>query len=1029
MACSLLFPVICQVLSLVATPANALDAGLLSRIVFINAFRYMFISRYVTSDGAPHHGVLAATPATSGSMCANATRFIHIWMASVQVGLRVQWTSVFMKLSLLLHALYHLPALSAISVYCGLRIPVTASPISRNRQCTPLRRAASSRSPAYMRPVITSNCRVYRQDGLTWARSLLDHAASYLYAWMPRHGASSGTLHTLRNFRELLQKKESKKPSASRSNNVLQKPERPVGSQSVRHSSETFVASPEVYALLSTWISTPIRMCRNGYSTGLLFMGDDNDSTPHKQARVESSSSMEFNLNASPATPASLFSPPSPGPRVVTQPHVWGSLMALPEDIDGDVFAARIKQLITAITFTAFVQVTPTDDKVCPMDRGFERFAVVSAIQENLVDDEGKSVVRGAIRGGGVRSITLADFPLGDGTMYALDFNLDIGRAANSAFMKRRLAGLDAAVKSPLSPDEMDTWLHFNPEGATHTFSLLLLPSIRADQTGLIASSAQPPAQVRRDICEFLHVQNLKELPMAVYARGEGSEIVSLEPGLLARVIQGVQHLGTPANSGTNCTLCRPIRILPAISTTRTRTSQNAGHRAIGNLSANQAGYDPNPPFSPEAQYNPLPRAVLRLPWDSSAAGPANSLTFRFGRGSPGDIVTTVALHLANFFRQWLKSNAETAEFEYWMSRVLVKVRLNKPVRVVVAATHGALFAGVYEALQHTVFERLDRLTRIALSTGLCLSTVCLGGSFCHKCGKPGHVGRECPQSTSTPRLELTYRCPLCGDLAGPGKGHEWDTCNRARLIQMGSPSATTCGICGHPEHSTPQCPCLYDEQRQDVVLLPKMRAELVAAGWELGTDSQLPKAAGTLLPGIDTPTRSLTKAVADASPESSSSSALSQIDTTSALSASASITATNAAVMTDLQHRISQTLQLQFTTTLQRELQPLKNEMTEVKQAMADQSKHVGELTDLVSTSTAFMARVSAANKRNSQQLLALRDQLNRMARPADQMTVASQEDPFVDAEDYDPAFPTDTLVGEPTPPGLKSPDSEMQI
>ena len=244
--------------------------------------------------------------------------------------------------------------------------------------------------------------------------------------------------------------------------------------------------------------------------------------------------------------------------------------MALPEDIDGNVFAARITQLITAVTFTAFVQVTPIDDKVCPMDRGFERLAVASAIQENLVDDEGKSVVRGTIRSGGVRAINLADFPPGDGSMYVLDFNLDIGRAVNSTFLKRRLAGLDAAVKSPLSPDQMDTWFNFNPDGATHTLSLLLLPSIRADQTGLIASSAQPPAQVREDICKFLQVQNLKELPMAVYARGEGTEIVSFEPGLLARVIQGVQHLGTPANSGTNCTLCKPIRILPAINTTRT---------------------------------------------------------------------------------------------------------------------------------------------------------------------------------------------------------------------------------------------------------------------------------------------------------------------------------------------------------------------------------------------------------------------------------------------------------------------------
>ena len=63
-ACILLFLVIFQVLSLVDTLANAFAAGLLSRTVLIKAFCYVFISRYVPSDGAPHHGILAATPAT-----------------------------------------------------------------------------------------------------------------------------------------------------------------------------------------------------------------------------------------------------------------------------------------------------------------------------------------------------------------------------------------------------------------------------------------------------------------------------------------------------------------------------------------------------------------------------------------------------------------------------------------------------------------------------------------------------------------------------------------------------------------------------------------------------------------------------------------------------------------------------------------------------------------------------------------------------------------------------------------------------
>jgi uncharacterized alkaline shock family protein YloU len=55
------------------------------------------------------------------------------------------------------------------------------------------------------------------------------------------------------------------------------------------------------------------------------------------------------------------------------------------------------------------------------------------------------------------------------------------------------------------------------------------------------------------------------------------------------------------------------------------------------------------------------------------------------------------------------------------MPRILVKLRMNKPIRVVIAVTYGRLFAGVYEALQGTVLERLDRYTQIVLSAG-CVS-------------------------------------------------------------------------------------------------------------------------------------------------------------------------------------------------------------------------------------------------------------------------------------------------------------------
>ena len=354
---------------------------------------------------------------------------------------------------------------------------------------------------------------------------------------------------------------------------------------------------------------------------------------------------------------------------------------------------------------------------------------------------------------------------------------------------------------------------------------------------------------------------------------------------------------------------------------------------------------------------------------------------------------------------------------------------------MVIAVTYGQLFAGVYEALQGTVLERLDRYTQIVLSAGLCLSTICLGGTFCNKCGKPGHIGKDCPQSPATPRNEITYRCPLCGELAGPGKGHEWDACNKAKKIQMGAPSATTCGICGHPEHSTPQCPSIFDELLQEVILLPKMKQELASAGWTIGTDSQSVTQDGAAQSATVTPTRPTPQA-SNVTPASSSSSALSQVDTTSALSVSASAlataTATNAIVMADLQNDIIRNLQLELTGTLQRELQPLRTELGEVRQAVVEQGKNVTALAEVVGQNTTFMLKVSAANKRTGLQISALRDQLNRELnlanRPADQMSAVSQEDLFHDSEDYDPAYPTDTRTGEPSPPGLESPEIGMQ-
>jgi hypothetical protein len=758
----------------------------------------------------------------------------------------------------------------------------------------------------------------------------------------------------------------------------------------------------------------------------------DGDNIPHKLPRVDNEASMEFNLANAPVTPSSMPPPPSVTPLQVAEPHMWGSLMALPEDVDGVVLAARVKQLLTSITMTAFVRVSPKDDQVPPFEPRFARQAVASFLHEHLMADDLTSVVLGTIKSGAARPITLAEHPVSDGQIYAVDFNLNLASAVNSQFIKNMLANLDATLNSPLSPDQQHLWFKFVPEDATHTFSLLLMPSIRADQSGLIAFSTLTPAQVRKDVCQFLQVPNLAQLPVAVYARATGTEIISLEPGLLARVIKGVSHLGTPANSGANYTLCKPIRELPAIVTNRFRSAANSPSQVANTSPGNQIDTDPNPPYLPADQFNPMPRAAMRPLADPFQPGPHRALTFRSPRGSPGDIITTVALFLAASFRSWLADDSDATTYDYWMPRILVKLRMNKPIRVVIAVTYGRLFAGVYEALQGTVLERLDRYTQIVLSAGLCLSTICLGGTFCNKCGKPGHIGKDCPQSPATPRNEITYRCPLCGELAGPGKGHEWDSCNKAKKIQMGAPSAMTCGICGHPEHPTPQCPSIYDDQLQEVILLPKMKKELASAGWTIGTDSQSVTQGGAVQSATATPTRTMPPASNVISPSSSSSSALSQVDTTSALSVSASALAvaeaTNAIVMADLQDNLIRKLQLELSVALQ----PLRNELGEVRQAVAEQGKNVNTLAEVVGQNTTFMLKVSAANKRTGLQIAALRDQLNRELnlahRPEDQVSAVSQEDLFHDSEEYDPAFPTDTRIGEPSPPGLESPEIGMQ-
>jgi hypothetical protein len=686
-------------------------------------------------------------------MCANATNFIHFWVASDQVGLRVHRSRALAKFFTSFYSIQHLRTLPTIHAQRRLRRLVAAPPITGNQSPARPDRATSSSLPVRLRPAVPPARRPDNPSSLAWTRPLPDGSARRLHSDEPCHTVSHNTPYTLwkflelENFRKFLQKKTGN-VSTGENDGIYQKLRRPLSGGITRRLQEASTA----YA--SPTVPTPTPPCCSPHFSGTLSMRDG-DNVPHKLPRVGNAASMEFNLANAPVTTSSMLPPPSATTPTPAEPHMWGSLMALSDDVDGVVLAARVKQLLTSITMTAFVRVSPNSDQVPPFEPRFARQAVVTFLQEYLTADDLTSVVLGTIKSGAARPITLAEYPVSDGQLYAVDFNLNLASAVNSQFIKNMLANLDATLNSPLSPDQQHLWFKFVPEDASHSFSLLLMPSIRADQSGLIAFSPLTPAQVRKDVCQFLQVPNLKQLPVAVYARATGTEIISLEPELLARVIKGVSHLGTPANPGANYTLCKPIRELPAVATNRSRSAVNSPSQVANTSPGNQVDMDPNPPYLPDDQFNPMPRAAMRPPADPFLPGPHRALTFRPPRGSPGDIITTVALFLAAFFRSWLATDAAETTYDYWMTRILVKLRMNKPIRVVIAVTYGRLFAGVYEALQGTVLERLDRYTPIVLSAGLCLSTICLGGTFCNKCGKPGQAEEERGSSSAPHRKGL----------------------------------------------------------------------------------------------------------------------------------------------------------------------------------------------------------------------------------------------------------------------------------
>ena len=102
------FLVTLPTLSYTTALANDLATCLPPWTASIESSCYVFTTSQVPSDSAPHCGFLAATPATSGAMCANATSFIHSRMAPDQVGLRVHWTRAFAKFFTPPYSIQHL---------------------------------------------------------------------------------------------------------------------------------------------------------------------------------------------------------------------------------------------------------------------------------------------------------------------------------------------------------------------------------------------------------------------------------------------------------------------------------------------------------------------------------------------------------------------------------------------------------------------------------------------------------------------------------------------------------------------------------------------------------------------------------------------------------------------------------------------------------------------------------------------------------------------------------------------------------
>ena len=298
---------------------------------------------------------------------------------------------------------------------------------------------------------------------------------------------------------------------------------------------------------------------------------------------------------------------------------------------------------------------------------------------------------------------------------------------------------------------------------------------------------------------------------------------------------------------------------------------------------------------------------------------------------------------------------------------------------------------------------------------------------MCHKCGQAGHVAMQCTQSISTLYRDLTYRCPFCRALGGIAIGHEWDVCKDCKVIRMGSPSDNCCGICEHPEHLTPQCPSIQGPE--GVILLDKMKTELLHNGWTLDTAPASTSAAVQVTAQLATP--SPVQPVRSWR-EVTTSPSVSSTGSTVSLPGS-SDQETRVALVNDQVYGVMREVIREEIGTVNKRLDSLAKGQDSLSKALEMQGGNIESLTEMLDDFGTRLAGVESSGSATNQRLARMRakyQQLQnaRQPAPADQASELSQDDLYQDAPTYDPYYPsdyTDSMTGTQQNPGLESPQS----